>query len=84
MYRHRDWAGYVGGLNLALFLMSITPLVFHRAAAAALGGTGKIGRVYFTALLVYCLLNLASIFTVAYAFVPGGIYFRERTDLYAL
>lgn len=75
MYKYRDWTGYAGGLGTAVFLMSITPLVLQRAAT-----TQKIGRTYFVAFLVYCVLNLASIFTVAYAFVPGGVYLRERTD----
>lgn len=69
--------GYMGGLGLALFLMSITPVVLRYAVQAGQGGTAK---VFGVAMGVYCLLNLASIFTVAYAFVPGGVYFRERTD----
>jgi hypothetical protein len=40
----------------------------------------NVARVYASAYFVYILLNLASIFTVAYAFVPGGWVFRERTD----
>lgn len=91
MYTFRDWLGYAGGLGFGFFLMSIIPVVFRGAAAAAVtsvkgkGGVVKIvthlARTYTVALLVYCLFNLASIFTVAYAFVPGGLYFRERTDL---
>ena len=41
----------------------------------------RTAAVYTAALGVYCALTLASIFTVAYAFVPGGVYLRERTDL---
>ncbi|KAG5716861.1 Protein cwh43 [Termitomyces sp. T112] len=77
MYMYRNWTGYAGGLGLALFLMSITPIVLGRAVHAAKGGAIK---VFGVAMGVYCLFNLASIFTVAYAFVPGGVYFRERTD----
>jgi hypothetical protein len=76
MYRYRNWLGYVGGLQLAMFLMSIVPLVLQRAQQIE-----KAGKTYFTALLVYCVLSLGSVWTVAYAFVPGGVYFRERTDL---
>ncbi|KAJ7722557.1 Frag1/DRAM/Sfk1 family-domain-containing protein [Mycena maculata] len=81
LYAYRNWLGYTGGLNLAVFIMSIIPIVFKRASDAA-GTTGQsTGKVYFAAMLVYCLLGLASIWTVAYAFVPGGVYLRERTDL---
>ncbi|KAJ7219905.1 Frag1/DRAM/Sfk1 family-domain-containing protein [Mycena pura] len=81
LYSSRNWYGYIGGLNLAIFVTSIIPVVLKRASTAA-GSEGKhTGRVYFTAMLVYCLLGLASIWTVAYAFVPGGVYLRERTDL---
>ncbi|KAF8905015.1 Frag1/DRAM/Sfk1 family-domain-containing protein [Gymnopilus junonius] len=87
MYSYRNWTGYAGGLGVAVFLTSILPLVFWAAADAAVGGRqGRnrgfaIAKTYTTALAVYCILILLSIFTVAYAFVPGGIYLRERTDL---
>lgn len=69
LYTYRNWFGYIGGLNLAVFMMSVIPVVFKRASDAV-GSTGQsIGKVYFTAMLVYCLLGLASIWTVAYAFV---------------
>ncbi|KAK7044264.1 Protein cwh43 [Paramarasmius palmivorus] len=76
MYQYKDWSGYSGGLVLALFAMSITPLVIVQASR-----TKGVGRTYFTAMVVYCLISLAAVWTVAYAFVPGGIYLRERTDL---
>ena len=75
-YRYRNWLGYLGGLNLAVFLMSIIPLIVQSAARG-----GNVGKTYFTAWVVYCLLSLANVWTVAYAFVPGGVYLRERTDL---
>ncbi|KAF7967485.1 hypothetical protein HWV62_34095 [Athelia sp. TMB] len=78
MYQYRNWLGYIGGLNLAVFLMSIIPHVLQGAALASKKGVAK---TYFTAWLVACLLDLAGVWTVAYAFVPGGVYLRERTDL---
>jgi hypothetical protein len=76
LYSHKDWLGYAGGLNFAVFLMSIIPGILNRAA-----NTGAIWKTYFTAWLVVCMFDLASVWTVAYAFVPGGVYLRERTDL---
>ncbi|KAI0663719.1 Frag1/DRAM/Sfk1 family-domain-containing protein [Cubamyces menziesii] len=78
MYTYKDWAGYAGGLGVAFFLMSVWPSVWARAAEA---GRGRVARTAATAWLVVCLFDVASTFTVAYAFVPGGEYFRERTDL---
>ena len=79
MYVYKDWTGYAGGLGVAVFLMSIVPAVWARARDAAVaGGAGKTAAM---AWLVVCLFDVASTFTVAYAFVPGGEYFRERTDL---
>lgn len=76
MYSYKNWTGYVGGLNTTLFLMSIIPSVLGRAAVSA---QKRPAATWAGAMLVYCLLILASVFTVAYAFVPGGQYFRERT-----
>lgn len=77
-YRHRDWVGYFGGLNLAVFSMSVLPTMLSVVAEAS---DGRLARTYTLAFLVTCLLYLASMWTVAYAFVPGGVYLRERTDL---
>ncbi|TFK70310.1 hypothetical protein BDN72DRAFT_766702 [Pluteus cervinus] len=79
LYAYRDWLGYSGGLVFAFWMMSITPLVFQRAASV-----GNVGKTYFTAWAVACVLNLASTFTVAYAFIPGGFIFRERTNMVLL
>jgi hypothetical protein len=89
LYTFRNWTGYAGGLGVGIFLMSILPLGFQAASDASGGVNGTatchknlaLPKTYTIALAVYCALNLASVFTVAYAFVPGGVYFRERTDL---
>ncbi|KAJ3556781.1 hypothetical protein NM688_g1829 [Phlebia brevispora] len=78
-YAYRDWLGYIGGLNFAVFLSSIIPVVMSRAACS-----GHVARTYATAMLVVSLFDVFSTFTVAYAFVPMGEYFRERTDLILL
>lgn len=76
LHQYRNWFGYIGGLNLAIFLMSIIPITFQRA-----GSTHNPIMTYSIGMLIYCLFHVAGVFTVAYAFVPGGEYFRERTDL---
>ncbi|KAL1742720.1 Frag1/DRAM/Sfk1 family-domain-containing protein [Schizophyllum fasciatum] len=76
MYRYRGWTGYAGSLAAAAFWTSLVPSVVARAAA-----TGKPGRTLALAMFTYILFILASVWTVAYAFVPGGVYLRERTDL---
>lgn len=78
MYQYKGWLGYGGGLNFAIFLMSIIPPVFEGAAVYS---RGTVARMYFTAFFTTCLLDLANVWTVAYAFVPGGNYLRERSDL---
>jgi len=79
MYSYKNWLGYAGGLNFAIFLMSIIPAVLKRSSA-----TGKTARTFFTAWLLVAVFVFVSVLTVAYAFVPGGQYFRERTDLVLL
>ncbi|KAF9523555.1 Frag1/DRAM/Sfk1 family-domain-containing protein [Crepidotus variabilis] len=83
MYAYRNWPGYLGGLGTATFLMSIIPLIFQKAATAASGTQGQLGvaTTYGIAMFVYCIVSVLNVFTVAYAFVPGGVYLRERTDL---
>ncbi|TRM66791.1 Frag1/DRAM/Sfk1 family-domain-containing protein [Schizophyllum amplum] len=76
MYGYRGWAGYAGSLVTAMFWASLVPGIVARAAA-----TGKPGRTLGTAMFIYILMILANVWTVAYAFVPGGVYLRERTDL---
>ena len=78
MYTCRDWVGYLGGLNFAIFSMSVLPMVLSMTAEAS---NGRLARTYTLAFFVTCLLYFASVWTVAYAFVPGGVYLRERTDL---
>ena len=79
MYLYRDWPGYIGGWNFALFLMSIIPTVLGSAAL-----NKHIGKTFFMAFLTTALLDVANTFTVAYAFVPGGEYFRERTNWWVM
>jgi hypothetical protein len=68
------WTGYIGGLAAAFGLMSLTPELIASAARtspAAAFGSG---------FLFYNITLLAHVWTVAYAFVPGGPLLREHTD----
>lgn len=76
MCAYKNWRGYAGGLNFAVFLMSVTPLILRKATA-----TSKIARTLFVAWFVVSVFVVVNVFTVAYAFVPGGEYFRERMHL---
>ncbi|KIP11062.1 hypothetical protein PHLGIDRAFT_21941 [Phlebiopsis gigantea 11061_1 CR5-6] len=75
MYLYKDWLGYFAGWNFALFLMSVIPTVLSSAAM-----NRHIGKTYCLAFLTAALYDVANTFTVAYAFVPGGEVFRERTN----
>lgn len=79
MYHFRDWTGFLGGLNFAVFCMSVLPAILSQSSAWK---GDKVGRRHFVAFFVAILFYLANMWTVAYAFVPGGSYLRERTDLY--
>lgn len=78
MYHYRDWIGYFGGLNVAVFCMSVLPTILSVVAESS---NGHLAKTYTLTFFVTCLLYLANMWTVAYAFVPGGVYLRERTDL---
>ncbi|KAI0788033.1 Frag1/DRAM/Sfk1 family-domain-containing protein [Fomes fomentarius] len=79
LYAYKDWTGYAGGQGVSVFLMAAVPVVWARVKdATQVGGVAKVATV---AWLVVCVFDVLSTFTVAYAFVPGGVYLRERTDL---
>jgi hypothetical protein len=76
LYSFNDWTGYYGGLGLVAFLTSIIPQVMRNASS-----TARLGQFYFWAFFTTIVLYLANVWTVAYAFVPGGQILRERSDL---
>jgi hypothetical protein len=75
LYRYKDWLGFAGGLLLVIYLIQVTPLYLRAASYLALPS------IYGNTLLVNALLDVASVVTAAYAFVPFGWILRERTDL---
>ncbi|KAI8055946.1 Frag1/DRAM/Sfk1 family-domain-containing protein [Syncephalis plumigaleata] len=66
-----SWLAF--GLGFAVFLFSIAPNLLLTLGAQPLG------RSLATSLLLYNVLLLAHVWTVAYEFVPGGPLLRERT-----
>jgi hypothetical protein len=84
MYNYRDWPGFFGGLGYTVFLCSIVPTAVLNAASCIGPSKNHMGKVFGSAGLVYALFVFADVWTVAYAFVPGGVYLRERTDLLVL
>lgn len=76
LYIFKDWNAYIGGIELAVFLSSIIPRVLEGVPSI-----GSVGKFYFIAFLTAIVLYLANVWTVAYAFVPGGDVLRERSDV---
>ncbi|MCJ1400815.1 hypothetical protein MMC11_004023 [Xylographa trunciseda] len=71
---YSNWLGYLGALLLAFFMMSLAPAFLGSAAHRSPGTT------FGLAFLFYNIMVLAHVWTVAYAFVPGGPLLREHTD----
>jgi hypothetical protein len=67
LYSFQDWTGYAGGLGLAVFLMSIIPVVVHQAAHAA--SVRGASMVFMTTWIAVSVLDFVDVMTVAYAFV---------------
>ncbi|KAM0752819.1 hypothetical protein T439DRAFT_323432 [Meredithblackwellia eburnea MCA 4105] len=74
LYSTKRWTAFLSGLVLVTSSLSLLPPFMY---SASLLGPG----VFFRAFLTYNILVLASVWTVAYAFVPGGPLLRERTDI---
>ena len=68
------WCGYNGGLILTTYLMAVAPVLISSAVRH------PPGRTFFLGFFVYNIIVLASVWVVAYAFVPGGPLMREHTD----
>ena len=78
LYMCGGWIGYIGGMVLTVYLLSITPIILESA------GRHNPGVSFGFGFVVLVLLYLAHVWVVAYAFVPGGFVLRERTDLVLL
>lgn len=74
LYHLPTWSGFAGGLVFAVFIMSIWPDMISRLALCPPAKTVSL------AVLVWLVETLFSVWTVAYNFVPGGEFTRERTS----
>ena len=63
-----------GGLLLAIYVGSVWPFMIDNLTACSPASTVTFGA------LVWLIEILFSVWTVAYNFVPGGVYTREHTD----
>lgn len=65
---------YSGGLVLAVYTMSIWPEMADRVSRC------PPARSLLVAIVTYLVEIFFFVWTVAYNFVPGGVYTREHTD----
>lgn len=74
MVTSTNWQGFIGSLGLTYYLAAIGPVICHGAVGY------NTTALFFLAFFVSILLSLAGVWTVAYAFVPGGPYLREKAN----
>lgn len=74
LLQKKGWVGFTAGALLGTYTLAIFPSLLR--ATAQLGPAG-----FFRSFATYNIFVLASVWTVAYAFVPGGVYLREKTDV---
>ncbi|BGP42687.1 Protein cwh43 [Rhodotorula kratochvilovae] len=76
LYTQTSWASFLPGCLLGLYTLSLFPSFLSSVLSHSPHGPGA---PFTLALGVYAALELASTWTVAYAFVPAGWLLRERT-----
>ncbi|CAC5360999.1 unnamed protein product [Mytilus coruscus] len=74
LYYLPTWIGFMGGLALSIFTMSIWPVLVDRMTLC------PPARSMFVVMVTYLVQIFFFVWTVAYNFVPGGVYTREHTD----
>ena len=68
-----SWPGFAAGLVVAVYSCAVVPALFKGASVH------HPAKSFGIAMLTYMGYNFASVWVVAYAFVPGGFLLRERT-----
>lgn len=74
-YFRDSYAGFISGLILASYCTILWVMSFRKFC------TSHPAIVVFIGMLVYMAQIFFHVWTVAYNFVPGGVYTRERSDL---
>ena len=74
-YQTPSLLAFCGGLGLAVYTMSLFPRIANQVSKCSKG------KCLTLSLLVCVVFLLASVWVVAFNFVPGGVYTRERNDL---
>lgn len=69
------WVGFAGASVYTFYLATIAPII----GQSIMGYDPRIA--YFLGFLIFDLLASGGVWTVAYAFVPGGELLRERSEL---
>lgn len=75
LYSFKGWAGFAGSVVYTFHLASLAPLIGQAVAGY------NTAALFSLSFLFSVLISLASVWIVAYAFVPGGPLLRERTDI---
>ncbi|CAO1623987.1 unnamed protein product [Sympodiomycopsis kandeliae] len=76
---YSDYISFAGAVGTALTLPSLTVPIVSNALPHGVSNQKNPLKVMLYSWLVADLLTFAQVLTVAYAFVPGGKPFRERT-----
>lgn len=75
LYYGETYLAFFGGLVLAIYTASLWPLLLKRIVAF------PPHKLFVVAMGTYFFYLVLSVWVVAYNFVPGGVYTRERTDV---
>ena len=75
LYLFPGWIGFAGTTVYTFYLATISPVI----GQSVVGYDSRI--VYILGYFWFDILALGGVWTVAYAFVPGGPLLRERSDL---
>lgn len=75
LYQFPGWLGYAGACGYVFYLSAVGSVLWQSTAGYNVAG------FFAVAFFADIIISLASIWIVAYAFVPGGPLLRERTDI---